>query len=341
MPAPFRTTGRPPPKPGRGSDVAAVAPPDFDDTPVERRINRLPPLNLFRVFDAVARHASFTAAADELCVTQSAVSQQIRQLEEFLEVRLFRRLPRKIELTREGTALANAAAEAIIMLSRACERMVDPDMPTVLCVSAAPSIASRWLVPRLKRFMKLNPRIKITLLTSTDPVDFERQDIDVAIRWGDGRWPGLSVELLGREPVFPVCSPALLAETADLGFPADLGGQVLLQVVNGQSWANWFEDAGIGGGAGGDALYFGDAGVMLEAAAQGHGIGLATYLLVEHDLKSGRLIRASEIESQADGGFYLLSNPNYAEKPAIAEFRRWIRLEAEEAIAAGACPRDA
>ncbi len=303
------------------------------ETVSARRPVRLPPLNLFRVFDAAARHGSFTAAADELCVTQSAVSQQIRQLEEFLEVRLFRRLPRRVELTREGTALAGAVGESIRMLGRACERIQDPNTPTVLCINASPAIASRWLVPRLKRFMEMNPRVKVTLLATNDAIDFDRQDIDVAIRWGDGRWPGVRAEPLGREMIFPVCSPALLPGGEPLARTRDLTGYTLLQVVNGTPWSGWFEAAGYVGVDYSESLYFSDAGLMLDAAAEGQGIALASNLLVENDLRSGRLVRAFDTEIESEEGFHILSSLEYGDKPAIAGFRAWLREEAEHSIA--------
>lgn len=298
-----------------------------------RRFSRLPPLNLFRVFDAAARCGSFTGAAAELCVTPSAVSQQIRQLEDFLEVRLFRRLPRRIELTREGTSLADVAHEALSMLSRVCERVIDPDVPSVLCVNAAPAIATRWLVPRLKRFMEQFPKIRITLLASYDPVDFDRQDIDVAIRWGNGHWPGVLATPLGREPIFPVCSPGLLESEGPLTDPHGLARHTLLQVVNSGYWTEWFEAAGVRAINFADTLYFNEPGLMLEAAAQGQGIGLASLLLVENDLKSGRLVRPFSTALETEEGFYLLSSPAFANKPAIVEFREWLRTEANEAIA--------
>lgn len=296
------------------------------------RVTRLPPLNLFRVFDAAARCGSFTDAAAELCVTPSAVSQQIRQLEDFLEVRLFRRLPRRIELTREGTALADVAHEALSMLGRVCERIIDPDLPSVLCVNAAPAIASRWLVPRLKRFMQQYPKIRITLLASSDPVDFDRQDIDVAIRWGNGHWPGVLATPLGAEPIFPVCSPSLLEAEGPIESPQALTRHTLLQVVNSGYWSEWFEAAGARGISFADTLYFSEPGLMLEAVAQGQGIGLASYLLVQSDLRSGRLVRPFATELQTEEGFYLLSSPAFANKPAIAEFREWLVAEALQAI---------
>lgn len=297
-----------------------------------KRMHRLPPLNLFRVFDAAARHGSFTTAADELCVTQSAVSQQIRQLEDLLDVRLFRRLPRRVELTREGNSLASAVSESLSLLARACDRIADPKAPAVLCVNALPSIASRWLVPRLKRFMQLNPQVKVTLLASSDPVDFDRQDIDVAIRWGRGPWPDVHAEPLGRDRFFPVCSPTLLREGPAILRPHDLSRHTLLQAANSSLWAAWFSAAGVGSISFEETLFFNDAGVMLDAAVQGQGIALASHLLVEHDLKTGRLVRPFEAAISTEDGFHVLTSPAFSQKPVVAEFRRWIRQEAAMAF---------
>ncbi|MGH7005145.1 MAG: LysR family transcriptional regulator, partial [Alphaproteobacteria bacterium] len=183
---------------------------------------KLPSLNLFRVFDAAARHRSFRLAASELCVTPSAVSQQIRQLEDFLEFRLFRRLPQQVELTREGMALAEVVKECLAMLLQGCNRLVDPSMPTVICLNSSSSLASRWLLPRLRDFMGLYPHIKITLIASNDPIDFKRQDMDMAIRWGDGSWhPEVRAEALASDYHFPVCSPDYL-ERQPVTSPRDL-----------------------------------------------------------------------------------------------------------------------
>jgi len=311
---------------GPATDDPASAP----EPRAARRFSRLPPVNLFRVFDAAARHGSFTTAAEELCVTQSAVSQQVRQLEDLLEVRLFRRMPRRVELTREGTALASAVHEAMALLVRACDRIADPKVPAVLCVNAPAAIASRWLVPRLKRFMQLNPQVKVTLLASSDPVNFDRQDIDVAIRWGHGRWPGARVESLGSDRLFPVCAPSLLREGPPIQGPADLARHTLLQVVDRSLWATWFAAAGAVGVGFDETLYFNDAGLMLDAAVQGQGVALASHMLAESDLKSGRLVRLFETEIETGEGFHVLTSPDFSEKPAVAEFRRWIRLEGEE-----------
>jgi LysR family glycine cleavage system transcriptional activator len=302
-------------------------------SPTIRRPVRLPPLNLIRAFDAAARHGNFRIAAEEIGVTPSAVSQQIRQMEEFLDVKLFRRLPRRVELTREGTALADAVQEALGMITRACEKLVDPARPQVICLSAIPALASRWLIPRLKRFMDVHAGIKITLLASNDPVDFDRQDIDVAIRAGSHPDPGVRSELLAPNVIVPVCSADLL-RGGRITTPADLAHQTLLQVVNGVSWSHWLEAAGFSHTGFRDTLYFNDPGLMLEAAALGQGICLTSSLLAEADLLSGRLVRPFQAEVQSREGYYLLSSMTLGEKPALAMFRAWLRAEAEHTVAA-------
>lgn len=306
------------------------------------RGRRLPPLNLFRAFDAAARHLSFTAAAEELLVTQSAVSQQIRQLEEFLDVRLFRRLPRGLELTREGTALSGSVGEALNIIGRACGKLVDPDAPALLCVNATPAFASKWLAPRLKRFMELHPNIRVTLLSSPDPVSFNRQDIDVAIRWGKGHWDGAHAELIAREPILGLCSPSLAAANP-AGFAVDdFARHTLLQVINQPSWMAWLERHGISGSAFRDTLYFSDANLMIEAAVQGQGICFTSLLLVESDIRCGRLVRVSRTEVRSDDSFYVLCSPDMVDKPKISVFRDWLISESlrtlEEAHDLGVVP---
>ncbi|MGX1305865.1 LysR family glycine cleavage system transcriptional activator [Amorphus suaedae] len=297
-----------------------------EQRPASRRGPRLPPLNLFRAFDAAARHNSFRLAADELCVTPSAVSQQIRQLEEFLDTRLFRRLTRRVELTREGTVLAGSVQEALALLAGSCERLRDPKVPAVLCINAAPALALRWLVSRLKQFMEENQHIKVSLLASSDPLDFERQDVDIGIRWGSGNFAGMRAERLVDEPIFPVCTPELRDRIAT---PADLQAMPLLQAQNAVPWATWFEAAGVGGGlSGAEAVFFNDAGLMLEAAAYGQGIGLSSSILVEADLRSGRLVRLFDIDVHVEEGFYVLSSETLGEKPPIARLREWLQSEA-------------
>lgn len=298
------------------------------------RARRLPPLNLFRAFDAASRHLSFTLAAEELFVTQSAVSQQIRQLEDFLDMRLFRRLPRGLELTPEGTALAGAVSEALNMITRACGKLADPDAPVILSVNAAPAFASKWLAPRLKGFMDRHPTIRVTLLSSSDPVNFNRQDIDVAIRWGAGDWEGAHADLIAETPVCAVCSPTFLsAGTPDVPLTA-LTHHTLLQVIHQSHWTAWAEQTGNREMSFADTLYFGDAALMIDATIAGQGICFTSRMLVDADLANGRLARIKGSDVALAENFYLLVHPDMRDKPKISAFRDWLLAEAALSIPA-------
>ncbi|MFD2238069.1 transcriptional regulator GcvA [Aureimonas populi] len=294
---------------------------------------RLPPLNLFRTFDAAARHNSFRLAADELCVTPSAVSQQIRQLEEFLDIRLFRRLTRRVELTSEGGALAGTVQEVLAMLTASCEKLRDPSTPAVVCINAMPAIAIRWLVSRLKAFMEADEQIKLSLLASSDPLDFERQDVDLGVRWGNGSFPGMRAERLAADRMVAVCSPEM-AERART--PDDLRLLPLLQAQGGVAWTRWFEAAGVAGKPAAESVFFNEFSLLLEAAACGQGVALASSLLVESDLRSGRLVRLFDVAAPAEEGFYILSSETLGDKPAIARVREWLQAEARGSIEATA-----
>jgi LysR family glycine cleavage system transcriptional activator len=293
---------------------------------------RLPPLNLFRTFECAARHDSFRTAAAELCVTPSAVSQQIRQLEDYLGVPLFRRLTRRVELTRNGMHLATSVKEAIAKLSSACENIVADDAPTMICVNAASALASRWLVSRLKDFMEAHRNIRVMLQAASDEIDFRRQDVDIAIRWGSGGWNGAVAERLVDDVISPVCSPEF-RDRHGLTDPGRLHELTQLHTVGiGNTWSDWLAAAGVNGVAFKDILYFSDASLMLEAAAQGQGICLATTLLVQAELRSGRLVRPFQTELAPAEGYHLLVDARHVEPPGVAAFRAWIREEARRAL---------
>lgn len=290
---------------------------------------RLPPLNLFRTFDAAARHGSFRLAADELCVTPSAVSQQIRQLEDLLETRLFRRLTRRVELTREGQTLGVTVKDVLAMLSASCDRLRDPAAPAVVCISVTPTLGMRWLVPRLKLFSEQNNQIKISLTASNDVIDFDRQDVDLGIRWGSGPFPGMRAERLARDVVFPVCSPEFF-DVSQIHTPADLARIPLLQAVqNGVTWATWFDRAGAGAvEPAEEVIHYNDTIMMLEAIVCGHGIGLSSSLLAEKDLRSGRLVRLFDVRVEVEESYFILWSKTLGDKPAIIRVREWLQREA-------------
>jgi LysR family glycine cleavage system transcriptional activator len=294
---------------------------------------KLPPLNLFRTFHEAARHRSFRDAADLLCITPSAVSQQIQRLEVLLGVKLFRRLPRRIELTRQGASLATAAGEAIAMLQTACEQIAQQD--SVLRVDVAPGLGSSWLVSRLPGFRAKHPDVTIMLQASNEPVDFTRQDVDLAIRWGNGRWPGVQATRLVQDAVFPVCSPGFRDRHGLFGLndlPALRTVTQLHVTAQGNTWSDWLATAGHGGIVFRDVQHFSDATLMLKAAMHGHGICLSSYLLVEQDLMSKRLVRPFDLDLGLSEGYYVLTNPRRGEQPSIVWFRDWLCQQARQSL---------
>jgi LysR family glycine cleavage system transcriptional activator len=294
---------------------------------------KVPPLNLLRTFHEAARHRSFRDAANLLCITPSAVSQQIQRLEDALGIKLFRRLPRRIELTRQGASLATAASEAIAMLQTACDQIVREDR--TLRIDVAPGLGSSWLVSRLPEFRAEHPDVTIMLEASNEPVDFARQDVDLAIRWGNGRWRGARAIRLVRDVVFPVCSPALRDRHA-LHSLEDLSAlrrvTKLHVTAQGNTWSDWLAAAGRGGIAFRDVQHFSDATLMLNAAMHGHGICLSSYLLVEQALMSQRLVRPFDLDLELSEGYYVLTNPRGRCQPPVEWFSDWLRQQARKSI---------
>lgn len=207
----------------------------------------LPPLNGLRAFEAAARHLSFTRAAEELNVTQTAISHRIRALEERLGVRLFRRLPRGLVLSEEAQLFLPPVRDAFDQIAAATERLSKEQTGGVLTVSVLPSFAAKWLVPRLGRFRAAHPDIDLRITAALELVDFARDDVDVAIRCGRGHYPGLRVQRLFGETIYPVCSPLLLEGPQALRRPADLGHHTLLHDDDTSAWQLWLEHAGVEG----------------------------------------------------------------------------------------------
>jgi LysR family transcriptional regulator, glycine cleavage system transcriptional activator len=298
-------------------------------------VSRMPPFGLFRTFDAAARHRSFRHAADELCITPSAVSQQISRLEESLGIKLFQRLPRRIELTRQGASLAMSVQEALAMLQTACDQITRHEDATTISVDVAPGLNASWLIARLPDFRLRYPGISIMLHASNETVDFSRQDIDLAVRWGNGRWPGARAVRLTRDTIFPVCSPAF-RERHGLRSLADLGAlrhaTQLHVTAQGNTWSDWFAGAGKGAFSFRDIQYVSDATLLLKAAIHGQGICLSSYLLAEQDLLADRLVRPFDFELPLADGYYVLTSRRMKERPAVAEFRDWLREQARESL---------
>ncbi|MDH3230845.1 MAG: transcriptional regulator GcvA [Alphaproteobacteria bacterium] len=289
---------------------------------------RLPPMNTLRAFEAAARHLSFTQAAEEIHITQAAVSHQIRTLEDALGVRLFRRLNRAIRLTEEGQEFVSEVRKALSHLSTAVERLAAPDAGGPLTVSVLPSFASKWLVPRLGRFREKHPEIDVRISPSIQLTDFRRDDVDLVVRYGKGQYEGLHSVRLMTEDIFPVCSPALLSGAKALRRPADLRHHTLLHDDGHVDWAMWLLVAGVKDISRTQGPFFTDSGLVIQAATEGQGVALARGALAADDLAAGRLVKPFDIAIPTEYAYYVVCPKATSHHPKIAAFREWLLEEA-------------
>jgi LysR family transcriptional regulator, glycine cleavage system transcriptional activator len=305
---------------------------------------RLPPLNSLRAFEAAARHLSFARAADELHVTPAAVSHHVKALEEHLGAKLFRRLNRAVLLTDAGQACVADLSEAFDRMAAALERLRARGAGGPLTVSTSPALAAKWLVPRLERFQELHPEIDVRVSAAMRLVDFAREDVDVAIRYGTGAYPGLRVELLLTNEVVPVCAPALLEEPPRLRTPEDLRHHTLLHDDTRTSdgaypnWAMWLRAAGLEDVDPTRGTRFDYPGLVLEAAAAGDGVALALSTVAAADLASGRLVKPFAVVVPTPFAYYVVCPEATAEGPKVAAFRAWLHAEAGRDVAVAAAP---
>lgn len=286
----------------------------------------LPSLNGLRAFEAAARHLSFTRAAAELNVTQTAISHQIRRLEEQLGLRLFVRQNRALSLTTEAQGYLPAIRAAFEDLRRATERLRRPEREGVLTVSTTASLAAKWLVSRVAAFQDANPAIEVRITTSAHLVDFRREEVDMAVRYGRGNWPGLRAQWLMAEDIFPVCSPALLRGPKPLRRPEDLAHHTLLHTtVSREDWQLWLTAAGLPVAlASRRGLTFDQSFMAIQAAVDGLGVALGRTRFVEADIAAGRLVVPFDVVLPADAGFYIVAPAETADTPKIALFRDWL-----------------
>lgn len=284
----------------------------------------LPSLNGLRAFEAAARHMSFTKAAAELNVTQTAVSHQIRRLEAELGVHLFLRLAEGLALSEEGQAYLPGIRAAFQELRYSTAQLLEGRHKSVLTISTLVSVASKWLLPRLPSFQQAFPGIDVRISASTELVDFRKSAIDAAIRYGRGDWKGLQADFLMSDEIFPVCSPAL-AKT--LSTPADLARHTMLQVsgVTADDWSTWLSAAGQPLQlAEGPRLTFDLAMMAVQAAVDGQGVCIGRSTYVEDDLRAGRLVVPFDLRLKDESGFYLVTPRETAQAKKIVAFRTWL-----------------
>jgi len=310
---------------------------------------RLPPLNALRAFETAARHLSFAMAAKELHVTPAAISHQVKGLEDYFGQRLFRRLKRGLELTRAGQVLLPKLSEGFGRLGDAVAEMRSIAEAGTLAVSAAPSFATRWLAPRLHRFVSAHPDLDVRINASTRLIDPNKdpeisgdtvvgspvEDADIVVRFGTGDYPGFRVDQLLSVAVTPMCSPRLLKSGHALHTPADLKHHVLIhdnvRYDDGRSlWDAWFEAAGLPEMDTSHGLHFSHALLALEAAADGMGVTMGMPVLAGSDLASGRLVAPLPLALPLKFAYYIVSGLDTAERADVVAFRNWLFVEAKK-----------
>ncbi|MET0659610.1 MAG: transcriptional regulator GcvA [Steroidobacteraceae bacterium] len=281
------------------------------------------PLNALRAFEEVARHLSFTAAAQSLNVTTAAVSSHIKLLEEFLETPLFTRHSRQVRLTPQGARLLPGVRRGFDELTRAVEQLRQHRSSGLLNISLLGSFLQKWLLPRLSDFYQKHPEVDLRFNASRELVDFKHTDFHAAVRYGHGDWPELRAEKMLDDWVFPVTSPALLAKLGPIHTLADLNKYPLLHSPT-EPWMDWLRRVG------GDTTrldrgpVLDDSASLLAAAEQGHGLALARWSLVAGDLAAGRLVRPSDQSVRQRSAYYFVAPAPHFELPKVIRLRDWL-----------------
>jgi LysR family glycine cleavage system transcriptional activator len=288
-------------------------------------------LNALKAFEAAARSESFTRAAEELSVTQGAVSHQVKALEETLGLKLFHRERQRLMITEAGREYLSVVRDALDRIALGTERLLNRQSSGVLTVSTSPDFAAKWLVNRLGRFAEKYPSIDLRVSASTQYVDFAREDVDVAIRHGDGSWPGLDVVRLYPERLFPVCSPKLVSGRNRITKAADLQKFPLLRLEDAKNWKRLFEAAGIAGPVGPGPV-LNRASMLIDAAIDGQGVALARTALAAWDLINGRLVRPIDVSLRMANTYWIVCPKAASNVPKIATFRDWVLAEAADDV---------
>jgi len=296
-------------------------------------MNRLPPLKSLQAFEAAGRHLSFTEAARELNVTPGAISQQIRLLEEFLEVTLFKRMNRSILLTDAGQMFLPSISSGFEYFNEAVNtvRLKRSDGP--LTITSAPSFVSKWLIPRLASFKALHPHIDVRIDTSDRLVDFKHEDIDVGIRFGNGEYPELDTVFLFSFDLIPVCSPELMHRDGGLKQVSDLKNHTLLHSNYDEldpgfpDWAMWLKVVEADAVDAGHGIYFNQSDLLFQAALEGQGVALLANVMAEPEIAAGRLMQPFSTRLPVKLNYHLVTSPQKAHIAKVVAFREWVLAE--------------
>lgn len=286
------------------------------------------PVGPLRAFDVAARTLNLTAAASELSVTHAAVSRQVKQLEQRLGLKLFERLPRGLKLTAHGALLAEGTREAFDRLANAIEDISTPAVRRKLTITTFASLAARWLMPRVGAFAAKFPDVDLQVSTTARLVDFAREDVDIGIRFGHGRYPGMHVMTLFQPKEIVVCSPSLLKRGPPLRTFADLKNHTLLHDDTHGTWVHWLESVGAKGVNAKRGIVCGDRNAMLQAALEGQGIAIASSVFAGIDLASGRLVQVFDQEVTSEFSIYAVCLPRRLNDPLVTGVLEWLDQEA-------------
>lgn len=284
----------------------------------------IPPLNPLRTFEAAARLCSLTGAAEELNVSQVAVSRQVKVLEDYLGVALFRRLHRGIELTREGKELFEGVTHAFQDIAFAARQVSRRGRRDILAIQSYTTFSQRWLIPRLAHFHETHENIEVRLSSSLAPVDFETQNIDAAIRSGHGDWPGLHAEKLVDIELIPICSPTLAASMT-LDSPNDLAGvRMLHSMARSNDWASWLTEVGASVDPS-SGVRFDNSALAYEAASMNIGVAIAVKVFVERQIEDGSIVAPFAETCKTGEGYYLTWPKNVSPSETLLKFLSWMR----------------
>jgi len=293
-------------------------------------LRRLPALNALKAFEAAARHESFTRAAEELCVTQGAVSHQVKALEEELGVKLFNRERQRLVITEAGREYLAVVRDALDRIAVGTDRLVQRQTSGALTISTSPDFAAKWLVHRLGRFAEAHPDIDLRVSATMHHVDFAREDVDLAVRHGDGNWAGLHVERLCSEQLFPVCSPKLVEGRRRLTEPCDVLKFPLLHLDGRQDWSRWLDAAGVNCPDLSHGPIMNRASMLIDAAIDGQGIALARSALAAWDLINGRLVRPFATTLPLHKSYWIVCPKATSMLPKVTRARQWLLAQAAD-----------
>ncbi len=296
-----------------------------------------PTLTFLQTFEAVARHCSFTRAADELCLTQSAVSRQVKLLEEELGVLVFRRLHRAIELTAEGQILLASVSRGLVEIDSGLHSLRTVQKIPQVTVSASVAFAHFWLMPRVSRFRAIHPEFDLRVLASDLPATPRPGDVDVAVLFGRGQWKGIETQLLFGECVYPVCGPAYMQKHPGLSTAQDLRDHTLLHLDYGAAkwgsvdWSAWFASQGITDQSLHSGIRLNSYPMVLQAAEAGQGVALGWSYITDPMVAAGLLVRPTGPEIETKDGYYLGIFEGSANRPEVVAFMNWLKCEADAA----------